>query len=166
MTLTRLVRDGKIRRIARGIYDQPHPHPLLGQAGAGSDSVVAAVARNRNLRLLPTPAVAANQLGLSTQVPAQRVYLTDGAASKVQLGKLKIVFRRNSGRNLALAGRASGIVSQGLRDLGKGKVTPQHISHLRRRLDTAALKELAQDIAQVPAWMRPHFQELTRDDAS
>ncbi len=165
MTLTRLVRDGKIRRIARGIYDQPHPHPLLGQAGATSDAVVAAVARNKNLRLMPSPAVAANQLGLSIQVPAQLIYHTDGAPAIVQLGKRQIVFRRNSGRNLALAGRASGLVSQGLRDLGKGNVTADHLAHLRKRLDAHARKELAQDIDQVPAWMRPHFRELTRDDA-
>ena len=164
MVLTRLVRDGKIRRIARGIYDCPHDHPLLGQTGATSDAVVSAVARKKNLRLLPSSAVAANQLGLSTQVPAQLVYHTDGAAANVKLGKLNIVFRRNSGRNLALAGRASGLVSQALRDIGKGKVTQADLDHLRRRLPPSARKHLAQDIDQVPVWMRPHFRELARDD--
>ena len=96
MALTRLVRDGKIRRIARGLYDCPHPHPVLGQAGATADSVVAAVARGRHLRLLPSPQVAANQLGLSTQVPAQMIYQTDGAPAKVQLGNRQIIFRRNT----------------------------------------------------------------------
>lgn len=164
VTLGRLVRDGKIRRIARGIYDQPQPHPILGQAGATSDAVVAAVARNKNLRLLPSSAVAANQLGLSTQVPAQLVYHSDGAPAKLTLGKRQIVFRRNTGRNLALAGRASGLVAQGLRDLGKGNVTPDNIRHLRARLDATARKQLARDIDQVPAWMRPIFRELIRDD--
>lgn len=163
MTLTRLVRDGKIRRISRGIYDCPHEHPLLGQTGATSDSVVAAVARNKNLRLLPSAAVAANQLGLSTQVPAQLVYHSDGAPATVRLGKLNIVFRRNSGRNLALAGRASGLVAQALRDLGKDKVTSGDLTHLRSRLDSSARKQLAHDINLVPVWMRPHFRELTRD---
>lgn len=161
MTLTRLVRDGKIRRIARGIYDCPQNHPLLGQTGATSDAVVAAVARNKNLRLLPSTAVAANQLGLTTQVPAQLVYHSDGAAAKVQLGNLNIVFRRNSGRNLILAGRASGLVAQALRDIGKGKVTDSDLNHLRKRLDAEARKELALDIDQVPAWIRPHFRKLT-----
>jgi hypothetical protein len=164
MALTRLVRDGKIRRVARGLYDCPHPHPVLGQTGATADAVVDAVARGRHLRLLPSPQVAANQLGLSTQVPAQMIYQTDGAPSKVLLGQRQIVFRRNTGRHLSLAGRASGLVAQALRDVGNGKVTPDTIQHLRQRLDAAAKKQLVADIALVPAWMRPIFLQITRDD--
>ena len=164
MALTRLMRAGKIRRIARGLYDQPHDHPVLGQTGATADTVVAAVARKKNLRMMPSAAVAANQLGLSTQVPAQMVYHTDGAPADVQLGRLKIVFRRNSGRMLALAGRASGLVAQALRNTGKGKVTAAHLKTLRAGLTRAARKQLIEDVARVPAWMRPHFRELTRTD--
>ncbi len=165
MALTRLVRDGGIRRIARGIYDSPQAHPVLGQAGATADGVVDAVARGRHLRLLPSPEVAANQLGLSTQVPAKMVYQTDGAPSKVLLGNRQIVFRRNTGRSLALAGRASGLVAQALRNVGKDKITQDIIQHLRHRLDADAKKQLLADIALVPAWMRPIFQEITGDDS-
>ncbi len=164
MAFTRLMREGKIRRIARGLYDQPHSHPLLGQTGATADTVVAAVARKKNLRLMPSTAVAANQLGLSTQVPAQMVYHTDGAPAAVQLGRLNIVFRRNSGRTLALAGRTSGLVAQALRDIGKDRVTPTHLKTLRAGLTRAARKQLTEDTVRVPAWMRPHFRELTRTD--
>lgn len=163
MALTRLVRAGKIRRVVRGLYDCPRPHPVLGQTGATSDAVVAAVARGRHLRLLPSPQVAANQLGLTTQVPAQLVYQTDGAPATVRLGKLNIVFRRNTGRSLALADRASGLVAQALRDVGKDNVTPDIIRHLRGRLDASARKQLVQDITLAPAWMRPHFRDLTSD---
>jgi hypothetical protein len=162
MALTRLVRDGKIRRIARGIYDCPHPHPVLGEAGATSDAVVDAVARSRHLRLLPSPQVAANQLGLSPQVPSLMIYQTDGAPAKVVLGSWQIVFRRNTGRRLALAGRASGLVAQALRDVGRNRVTSDIIDHLRRRLDAGAKEQLAADIALVPAWMRPIFLQINR----
>lgn len=137
---------------------------MLGQAGATTEAVVDAVARGRHLRLLPSPQVAANQLGLSTQVPARMIYQTDGAPAKVVLGQSEIVFRRNTGRSLALAGRASGLVAQALRDVGKGKVTPANIRHLRQRLDASAKKQLVDDLALVPAWMRPVFQEIARDE--
>jgi hypothetical protein len=164
VTLTRMVRLGKIRRVARGIYDCPQSHPVLGKAGATADAVVAAVARGRQLRLLPSPQIAANQLGLTTQVPAQMIYQTDGAPYKIILGKRQILFRRNTGRHLALAGRASGLVAQALRDVGKGKVTPDMIQHLRHRLDAAARKQLIVDVTLVPAWMRPIFKQITRED--
>ncbi|MEX2382010.1 MAG: DUF6088 family protein, partial [Opitutales bacterium] len=165
MALTRLVRDGRIRRVSRGIYDVPRSHPVLGKAGAGTDSIVSAVARHRNLRVLPSPALAANQLGLDTQVPAKLVYLTDGTPTSLRLGKLEIVFRRNSGRYLGLAGRASGVVMQALRDIGQGRVTSAHLQRIRDRLDDDARLQLRDDITRVPAWMRPHFEAICKDDA-
>jgi hypothetical protein len=164
MALTRLVRSGKIRRIGHGLYDQPCLHPLLGQVGAGTDSVVNAIARKRNLRLLPSPALAANQLGLSTQVPARLVYHTDGAPTRLTLGKLQIDLRRNTGRLLGLAGRSSGLVAQALRDVDKDKVTPEHLRRVRAHLTVPARQQLLQDLPPVPAWMRPHFRQIASND--
>lgn len=165
MALTRLQRSGKIRRISHGLYDQPHTHPLLGQVGAGTDAVVDAIAHKRNLRLLPSPALAANQLGLSTQVPARLVYHTDGAPTRLTLGKLQIDLRRNTGRLLSLAGRSSGLVAQALRDVGKERVTDDHLNRVRAHLPARARKQLLQDIIKVPAWMRPHFRQIASNDA-
>jgi hypothetical protein len=167
MALSRLTRSGKIRRISHGLYDVLHKHPILGQVGAPLDSIIDAIGRKRNLRILPSTAAAAaaaNQLGLSTQVPARLVYHTDGAPSRVTLGNLQIDLRRNTGRMLALAGRSSGLVAQALRELGKDKVTADHIQRVRSQLPTAARKQLLQDIQLVPAWMRPHFKSISRDD--
>ena len=146
MALTRLVRDGKIRRIARGLYDCLHPHPVLGQVGATSDAVVDAVARGRHLRLLPSPQVAANQLGLTTQVPSLIVYQSDGSPAKLVLGKRRIEFRRNTGRNLALAGRASGLVAQALRDVGQAHVVrPASLVHENHAMWVAAMEQAERD---------------------
>jgi hypothetical protein len=164
MALTRLTRSGKIRRINHGLYDVPHSHPILGQVGAATDSVIDAIGRKRNLRLLPSAATAANQLGLSTQVPARLVYHTDGAPTRVMLGNLQIDLRRNTGRMLALAGRSSGLVAQALRDVGKDHVNAGHLQRVRDQLPASARKQLLQDIHLVPAWMRPHFKEISRDD--
>ena len=92
------------------------------------------------------------------------VYHTDGAPAAVQLGRLNIVFRRNSGRTLALAGRTSGLVAQALRDIGKDRVTPAHLKTLRAGLTRDARKQLTEDTVRVPAWMRPHFREPIRTD--
>ncbi len=165
MALTRLQRSGKIRRISHGLYDQPQAHPLLGQVGASTDAVVDAIARKRNLRLLPSTALAANQLGLSTQVPARLVYHTDGAPTRLTLGNLQIDLRRNTGRLLSLAGRSSGLVAQALRDVGKGQVTDDHLNRVRAHLPASARKQLLQDITKVPAWMRPHFRQIANNDA-
>lgn len=160
MALTRFVREGKIRRISRGLYDKPHDHPILGKVGAGTDSIVEAIARKKNLRILPSSAVAANQLGLTTQVPAKMVYHTDGAPAEIKLGKLHIEFRRNTGRMLGLAGRTSGLVAQALREFGMDGLEDVHIKRLQKNLSQAQKKQLLEDIEQVPAWMRNHFRDI------
>ena len=160
MALTRLVRDASIRRVGRGLYDYPRTHPVIGHTAPSPDAVVSAMARKKGIRLLPSKALAANQLGLSTQVPAQMVYHTDGAPSSVQLDKLKIAFRRNTGRLMGLAGRPSGLVAQALRDVGPGKVTPQHIQTIRTHLPATDRKQLLQDLDRLPVWMRPHVEEI------
>lgn len=164
VTLGRMVKVGLIRRVAHGIYERPHSHPILGQVGAGSDALVQAIARKRKLRLLPSTALAANQLGLTTQVPAQIVYHTDGAASTFQSGALKIQFKRNSGKLLSLANSPTGWVVQGLRAFGKDGIRPDHIRTLRRKLDTAAKLRLLNEQSAAPAWMRPHLIAIAREE--
>src|ERR1035437_9920315 len=68
--LSRLTKAGKIRRMARGVYDIPKEHPTLGALSPDPDAVAKSIAAQAGYRLQPTPARAANALGLSSQVPA------------------------------------------------------------------------------------------------
>ncbi len=163
-TLTRLVATGTIRRVRRGIYELPRPHPLLGTVGASNDAVVAAVARRDGLKLLPSGAHAANVLGLSTQVAAKTTYGVEGRALPPEaFGRANIAFKKRSTRAMKLAGRSSGWVSEALRNIGRAHLTPERLQPLRERLDARAKKQLKEDIRYVPAWMRPLFLELSRD---
>ena len=76
MAIQRLLKAGKLRRLARGLYDIPRTHPLLGELSATSDAIAAAIARRDGIRLQTTEAAAANLLNLSEQVPARIAYLT------------------------------------------------------------------------------------------
>src|SRR6266852_8218540 len=91
--LSRLTKAGKIRRISRGVYDIPNTHPTLGPLPPDPDAVARAIATQAGYRLQPTPARAANVLGLSSQVPAQIVYLIDGSSRKITVGNQIIHFQ-------------------------------------------------------------------------
>lgn len=165
MTLTRLMRKGVIRRVRRGVYDVPRKHPLLGTAGAGPDAITQAIARRDGLKLLPSGAHAANALGLSTQVPARTTYGVAGRSRVVPTGgRAAVTLHQRSPKAMALAGRASGWIAAALRNLGQDHITPDRLRHLRASLDSKQRRELLADLRYVPAWMRPHFQELARDE--
>jgi len=87
MVLTRLVRTGYIRQLARGLYDYPVKHPQMGDLAPSVDRIAKALAGRDASRLQPSGAYAANLLGLSDQVPMKIVFLTDGIAKRIVLGK-------------------------------------------------------------------------------
>jgi hypothetical protein len=108
---------------------------------------------------------AANALGLSDQVPAKVVFLTDGPTRTVQIGSTTIQLRRTTARNMAAAGRLSGLLIQAFRELGKEHVTLEQRKHLKRTLPLDQRRELLKDLRLAPAWMHPIFRELAEDDA-
>jgi hypothetical protein len=79
MALAGLSRDGKIRRIRRGLYDTPKViRSWGGKLCPDIDEPARAIARRQRWKSVPDGAWAANLLGLSTQVPAKITYQTDG----------------------------------------------------------------------------------------
>src|SRR5260370_23170057 len=78
--LSRLVKGGQLRRLARGLYDFPKMHAKLGALAPAPDAVAQALARETGSAVQIAGARAANALGLSTPVPAKSTYLTDGPA--------------------------------------------------------------------------------------
>src|SRR5579875_1730699 len=129
IALHRLARKGTIRRLARGVYDFPKQHPVLGLLSPPADAVARALAGRDRTRLQPAGAYAANILGLSEQVPAKAVFLTDGPSRTVQIGPTTIHLRRTTPRNMEAAGRLSGLLMQALRELGEEHITPERRAH-------------------------------------
>lgn len=165
IALHRLARKGTIRRLTRGVYDFPKKHPILGMLSPSADEVARALAGRDRTRLQPTGAYAANILGLSEQVPAQAVFLTDGPSRTVKIGPMTIQLRRTTPRNMEAAGRLSGLLMQALRELGEEHVTPERREHLKRTIPADKRRELLKDLRLAPAWMHPIFRELAEEDA-
>src|SRR5271166_2612982 len=163
LALHRLARKGMIRRLARGVYDFPKEHPVLGLLSPSAEAVAKALAGRDRTRLQPAGAYAANVLGLSEQVPAKVVFLTDGPSRTVKIGPTTIQLRRTTARNMATAGRLSGLLIQALRELGKEHLTPDRREHLKRTLPADKRRELIKDLRLAPAWMHPIFRELAED---
>lgn len=160
VALHRLVKAGKIRRIRRGLYDLPRAHPITGQTAPNIMATVQALMDGSQSQWLFTGAYAANALGLSDQVPAKIIILTDGVPRRVMLGKLTLVFRRAAPRNLLGAGRRAGLVIQALRYLKGSPDMAHHAARLKKSLDAATKKDLAALTAKLPAWMRPVAQQI------
>ena len=160
IALHRLHRKKIIRRLARGLYDYPREHLVLGLLSPSAETVAQALAGRDGTRLQPAGAYAANLLGLSDQVPAKTVFLTDGASRTVNIGTMTIQLRRTTARKMATAGRLSGLIIQALREIGKDHMTAAQCKQLKRRLPAAERRQLLKDLRYAPAWMHPIFRDL------
>lgn len=153
-TLSRLARGGTLRRLGRGLYHFPRVNERLGiTVAADTDEVAAAVGRQTGSRLIPSGAVAANRLGLSTQVPAKPVYLSDGRSRRVRAGQVEIQVKHVSPKELPAGSGTSAVVFQALRHLGRAAVDDRVIGVLRTSLTRAQRRELPRDAKQTTDWI-------------
>ena len=83
----------------------------------------------------------------------------------MKIGSTTIQLRQTTARNMAAAGRLSGLLIQALRELGKDHITPERMDHLKRTLPADKRQELLNDIRLAPAWMHPIFRELAEDES-
>jgi len=158
--LSRLAREGVIRRLGRGLYDYPRLHPALGPVPADPDQVAAALARKTGSRLQEAGARAANALGLSPQVAARPVYLTDGRRRTVQVGGQTIELRHAAPRSMTGAGRTEGMVIQALRHLGPEGIDAEAAERLRRTLTSREKAALRREALSAPGWLIPTLQKI------
>ena len=159
--LTRLTRQGVIRRIGVSLYHYPRINEKLGgEIPPPPDVVALAVARKTGSRIVASGALAANLLGLSTQVPAKRVYLTNGPTRMITVDPHTLSFRHVAPRRMAAKGKLSGIVFEALRYVKATNVTGDVITTLQRNLSADAKAELKRDLPHAAGWMRPYIQQI------
>ena len=164
LALHRLVKNGALRRLARGLYDYPRIDSDLGALSPTIDAIVKALKGRDSIRLQPSGGYAANLLGLTEQVPMKIVFLTDGPARKVQLGKQVIMLKHTTPRAMATAGRVSGMVIQALRHIGKRHVDDSTVVRLRKRLSADDKKQLLQDIRYTPSWIAAIMRRVAKQE--
>lgn len=151
--LSRLVKKGELRRLRRGYYDKPREHEIFGKLLPDTIKIAQAVAKKSQSRIQPSGAYAANLLGLSEQVPLKLTFLTDGPSKKVTVGKQTVMLKHTTPKNMATAGRISGLLIQALRYMKQAQMDVRAISKLRQTLNDSDKLILRQDAHLAPAWI-------------
>ena len=142
--LLRLEKKQLLVRLAHGIYLYPKIDKELGILYPSTESIAEAIAKRDKIRIIPTGIYALQQLGISTQIPMNVIYLTDGAPRKIKVGKRTITFKKTAPKNLAIKNKVLSNIVQGLKELGKENITDeirQKINQALQKVPVKALKE-------------------------
>ena len=155
--LERLTNDAVIIRLANGIYLYPKIDKELGLGVLypSVEEVALQVAKRDKAHIAPTGAYAMNLLGLSTQVPMNVVFLTDGSPRKIKLGNNKIItFKHTVPKNLAFVSKTAQLATFALKEIGQSNVKDEHLKVLKQVFASINEKSIEADYKLMPAWIR------------
>jgi len=149
-----LKEKGVITSVAHGIYVRPVIDDHIGEVMPTAEEVAKAIARRDRVKLVPTGVYALNALGLSTQIPINLVFLTDGAARTIKVGNRTIKLKKTTPKNLKAKGKISSLVIQALREIGKDNLTQDERNKIHEILKSEDKKNLKYDISLAPQWIK------------
>ncbi len=162
-TLSRMVKRGEIIRVSRGIYCHPRTNPALGLdvIPPSAEDIAQRIAERDKVKIIPTGDQALNQLGLSTQVPGNAVYITNGARKKINIGKGRnIVFREsNELRIFEFESKIMMLAVSAMRSIGKDKIGSDILTVIREIIGKISPETYNHDIRLAPAWVRKKLEE-------
>ena len=158
--LSRLVRRGQLLRAGRGLYVRP-VETRFGTRAPSVPAVLKALTATTGETIAAHGAVAANSLGLTTQVPVRTVFLTSGPTRRLKFGAQTVELRHAPLWQLSLAGRPAGDAIRALAWLGRGQ-SGAMTSKLGKALSAQTLKELSAARGRLPSWMAQQISTLVQ----
>ena len=161
--MERLVKSQMLLRLARGIYYYPKIDKKLGLGVLypSWEDVAYAIAKRDKARIVPTGIYALNRLGLSTQVPMNFVFLTDGTPRRINTGKGKgILFKHTAPKNLAFRNEIVMLIVFALKEIGKNEVTQEQSERIKEILQKVPKELVLQDVKLMPAWIKSLIMKL------
>lgn len=160
--LTRLCRNNKLHRFAKGIYYVPKYDKWDGSLLEPPLDVIAQkIAQRDNARIIPTGAYALNKIGLSTQVPSNIVYITDGSARQIKFGDGKSITFRHSNDlgNFAFQSKLMQLVILSMREIGETSITEEQITKIKKMItEHVSEQDFIHDIILAPTWIKKILQ--------
>jgi Family of unknown function (DUF6088) len=159
--LSRLRRSGQIRRLTRGVYEFPKIHPRIGVLSPSLEAVAKAVAHRTGSRISVSGAKAANLLGLSTQVPMQNVFWTEGPSRNIRIGNQTLTLKHVAPSKMIGAGTEAGIVIQAVRSLGERGIHEVPVNTLAEQLPRPVKKAVRRLASAAPAWSQPVLNQIS-----
>ena len=161
--LARLVEEGLIRRVLRGVYDKPEYNAFLNEYVAPDpDKVAHALARNFGWTVVPSGDTALNLLGLSTQVPAAWVYVSDGTYKEYSYNHTTIQFKRTTNKEVSGLSYKTALTVQALKALGKENVDIATIDRLKAVVTDEEKQTMLCEAKTATSWIYETIKQICR----
>lgn len=158
--LSRLVKEGEINRVRRGVFVKPKKNKLIGVVAPDVSRVVNEIAKKNGETIQIHGAEAARRFRLSTQMPMVLTFLTSGTSRTLNIGGLSVRFIHTSNaKRLQYAGKKVGLALSALFYIGKEHTTAREVALIRRKLSEKEFQQL--QACKIPEWMKVALKKNT-----
>lgn len=155
--LQRMMKAGKIIRVCQGVYYYPRIDTKygLGVIKPTTTEIALAIAKRDGVDIFPTGSYALHALGLSTQVPANAVFITNGSPRKINIGRKKDILFKHSdnAHNFEYKSKEMQLVVAALKEIGKGLATEEELTIIKEIVDRVPENQFKHDLALAPNWI-------------
>lgn len=164
--LSDLVKDKKIRRVSRGIYDYPKYSDFLKkELSPDIEQVSRAYARKFNWRIEVSGDSALNILNLSTQIQAKYIYLRDGPIKSYKLfNDVEIEFKKSVLKDIGFKYKESSLIVQALKSLGKEHITNEIINKIKEQIEPKMNEKILNDTQTTTVWVYEIIKQICKDN--
>jgi len=160
--LNRLEDKGRLVRLAKGIYLYPKKHKILGVLQPSIEEIALAISKRDKARIIPTGINALNKLGLSTQVPMNMVYLTDGTPRTIKIKNRTIKFKIASPKLLSVKNDTNILIIQALRELKEENIDSTVLDKIKNILKKIDTKDIKHDMKLAPVWISEIIENIIK----
>ena len=158
--LYRLNEENKIKRLMDGLYIKPKYSNILKEYSYPDASEVAQkLADKFSWTIAPAGDTALNYTGLSTQVPNEYIYISDGAYREYLYRDKKIIFKHTTNRNITSYSKELAILIQAVKALGKDNISEEHIKKLEVFAKNIE-EDLKEDTLKLPFWIQEVLEKI------
>jgi hypothetical protein len=165
--LNRLEESGTLRRIMRGIYVKPRFSELLNkEVPPRMDDIAKAIARNYGWTIVACGDTALNMLGLSMQVPAVWVYVSDGPYKSYEIDGMSMKFKHTDNKNeLNSISYKAALVVQALKALGQENITEKELRGISKMLTKDEKGQMLDETKRVTAWVYELIRKICKEES-
>lgn len=152
-TLSRLAEEGMLVRLAQGVYLYPARN-RFGIQKPSIDTIAKTIAKKYQADIIPSGLTALNTLGLSTQVPMNAVYITNGTSRTINVGNRKILFKKGTPKYFSFKSRRFAMIVLAMKEIGEEGMTPEVLSHILQLIKEEQQNLVQEDLMIAPQWIR------------
>lgn len=159
--LTRFEKEHFIKREIDGLYSKPEYSEFLQEFVAiPIEDIAIQLAKKFSWHIAPTGNTALNKLKLSTQVPANYVYLSDGPYREYDINGTKLKFKHTNNKMISTLSDKSNTLVQALKSLGQENFNEQIKETIRQQFSQQDISLILKETQYVTSWIYECIKDI------